>query len=518
MVNQIVKFFTSLRLTVVLLIAGLLLVFLGTLAQVHEGLFDAQVRYFKSWFIVRPTIGNARWPIILPGGYLIGTMLLLNLLAAHIKRFQFTWKKAGIHLIHGGLILLLLGQLLTDALSHESAMRLSEGTSRNYSEAFRESELVVVDTTDRTSDQVTAIPERLLAAKGEIHDASLPFTVRVLDYWVNCDVEEAPPTNAIPVASDRGSLTNLSIVPQKAEPADSKTAHPSVLVEVIGNKGSLGNFLVVGNMRSEESFRLANDEWNLSMLYAPMLGGTVLVAAPAGQMGSDNMISFSAAELARMSDLTNKATGLIFRVKGFWQNAKLYHQRSAGTVSPKVTGGILANSFVIPGEPVTDSNHRNLPGALVELKGSSGTLGTWLLWANPGVPRDMFALGGKTYELGLQFKRFYEPYSIGLVKFTHEKYKGTEIPKNFSSRLRVMNPGKNEDRQVDIRMNEPLRYAGTTYYQGGFDEFDPRVSILQVVTNPSWLTPYLACVMVGAGLIVQFMSHLIGFAGKLKKA
>src|SRR5271154_1685403 len=119
MVNRIIKFFCSLRLTVVLLGAGLVLVFVGTLAQVHEGLYDAQVRYFKSWLIFRPTIGAARWPVILPGGYLIGTMLLLNLLAAHIKRYQFTRKKAGIHLIHGGLIVLLMGQLLTDVLSHE---------------------------------------------------------------------------------------------------------------------------------------------------------------------------------------------------------------------------------------------------------------------------------------------------------------------------------------------------------------------------------------------------------------
>src|SRR5712675_1033463 len=125
MLDRLVKLLTSLRLTVVLLCAGLLLVFVGTLAQVDEGLYQAQVRYFKSWFIFNPTIGDSRWPIILPGGYLIGTMLLINLVTAHIRRFQFTRKKLGIHLIHGGLVLLLLGQLLTDVLSRESAMTLS---------------------------------------------------------------------------------------------------------------------------------------------------------------------------------------------------------------------------------------------------------------------------------------------------------------------------------------------------------------------------------------------------------
>src|SRR5258708_26339357 len=146
MLDRLVKLLTSLRLTGVLLSAGLLLVFVGTLAQVNEGLYQAQVRYFKSWFIWQPTIGDSQWPIMLPGGYLIGTMLLINLVTAHIRRFQFTRKKLGIHLIHGGLILLLLCQLLTDVLSRESAMTLSEGQSKNYSEAFHDNELALIDT------------------------------------------------------------------------------------------------------------------------------------------------------------------------------------------------------------------------------------------------------------------------------------------------------------------------------------------------------------------------------------
>ena len=40
-------------------------------------------------------------------------------------------------------------------------------------------------------------------------------------------------------------------------------------------------------------------------------------------------------------------------------------------------------------------------------------------------------------------------------------------------------------------MNSPLRYGGETFYQSGYDENDPKVTILQVVRNPSWLTPYV---------------------------
>ncbi|MFM7100526.1 MAG: ResB protein required for cytochrome C biosynthesis, partial [Verrucomicrobiota bacterium] len=60
-------------------------------------------------------------------------------------------------------------------------------------------------------------------------------------------------------------------------------------------------------------------------------------------------------------------------------------------------------------------------------------------------------------------------------------------------------------------MNNPLRHAGLTYYQASFDRIDPRVTVLQVVRNPSWLTPYFGCAIVGGGLLVQFLIHLAGF-------
>jgi hypothetical protein len=31
------------------------------------------------------------------------------------------------------------------------------------------------------------------------------------------------------------------------------------------------------------------------------------------------------------------------------------------------------------------------------------------------------------------------------------------------------------------------------------------------VRNPGWLTPYFSCSLVGAGLLIQFLTHLVGF-------
>ncbi|MDB6023011.1 MAG: hypothetical protein JWQ04_2868 [Pedosphaera sp.] len=521
MVDRIFKFFCSLRLTVVLLCFALILVFVGTLAQVHEGLYQAQVRYFKSWFIWKPTIGDTSWPIGLPGGYLIGTMLLLNLLAAHIKRFQFTTKKLGIHLIHGGLILLLLGQLLTDFLSRESSMRLFEGTSLNYSEDFRANELVMVDTSDPKSDLVVSIPESQVEAKGEIRDASLPVTMRVRDYWPNCDVEPIPPSQAIPAAADHGFYTNYSVMPLANPTSESARTHPATLVEVIADKKVLGTYLVslpIGEDEGEQTFTAGGKDWAMTMMYAPVLGGNLLAVSRAGDVGGESMMTFPEAELTGKSELKHQGLPVTLRVKDYWPNCRLFHRPEPRSVHPQITQGMLSGSFVTPNPPVTDQDHRNLPAAVVELLNAKGSLGTWLLWTAPERSGDSLTIGGKPYQMAFQFKRYYKPYSIGLVKFSHDKYKGTDTPKNFSSRLHLVNPQANEDRELTIKMNNPLRYQGTTYYQAGFDKVRPDVTILEVVTNPSWLTPYLSCALVALGLIVQFMSHLIGFATKRKTA
>jgi len=64
---------------------AVVLVFIGTLAQVDEGLYQAQTRYFRA-FLIYWSPSGAHWKMpVFPGGYLLGTVLLANLLAAHTQ-------------------------------------------------------------------------------------------------------------------------------------------------------------------------------------------------------------------------------------------------------------------------------------------------------------------------------------------------------------------------------------------------------------------------------------------------
>jgi hypothetical protein len=384
MLHKLLQVLTSLRLTVALLALALGLVFFGTLAQVKLGLYIVQEQFFGSWFVWWGPQGSSFKMPVYPGGYLLGGLLLINLIAAHIKRFELSRKKFGIFLVHAGLILLLVGQLLSQLFQVESYMAIEEGSQKNYSESGRSSELVVVDVTDPKNDTVVAIPQGLVAKRKEITHPSLPFKIHVRSFYDNADPKL------------EGGQIGFEERPFQV--AMNKRNIPAANIEIVTDEGSKGTFAVSN-----------------------------------------------------------------------WQTEKNLVQH-------------LAESFA-----------RSFRPELVR----------------PG----RFEYKGRTYEVAMRPVRYYKPFTIQLLDFTHERYAGTEIPKNFSSRVRLVNDQTKENREVLIYMNNPLRYWGETYYQGGFEPGDT-VSILQVVRNPSWLTPYIACALVSLGLLFQFLYHLIVFAKK----
>ena len=112
----------SLRLTVFLFVLAFILVFTGTLAQVHVGIWTVVNTYFRSLIVWMPLqiffpesvqVGGGFY---FPGGWLIGGALLTTLLAAHLVRFKLSWKRSGILLTHAGLVVMMLSAFITGYL------------------------------------------------------------------------------------------------------------------------------------------------------------------------------------------------------------------------------------------------------------------------------------------------------------------------------------------------------------------------------------------------------------------
>ncbi|MEM9226643.1 MAG: cytochrome c biogenesis protein ResB [Verrucomicrobiota bacterium] len=393
--NSIFKFFSSLKLTVWLLSLSIVLVFFGTLDQVHWGIHETQRRYFESFIVFWqyplewPGGIQLRWiHLPLPGGFTLGVLLLINLGCAHFRYFKATWKRTGIAITHLGVVLLLISGFLVSFLQQESQMAIDEGSSSNYSRDFRDNELVIINRADPEFDEVTAIPQSVLEREGSVELADLGLTVNVIDFMPNAVLgNRAQNPNAPPPRADSGAAGRMGLFAQE---------RPVIYSE----------------------------------------------------------------------DEVNTAT------------------------------------------------------AIVELVGPEGRLGSWLvsnLMDEGRFPPQTFELGGQSYELFLRFKRTYLPFALELVDFTHDKYPGTEIPRNFSSDVRILTPGDPEQRPALIYMNHPLRHGGYTFYQASFGN-NETTTILQVVRNPSWQLPYLAVLLVGLGMTIQFLMHLVNFATKRTKS
>lgn len=192
----------------------------------------------------------------------------------------------------------------------------------------------------------------------------------------------------------------------------------------------------------------------------------------------------------------------------FYPNSVLT-RREKETSASFITAGSGGDLFAVP-QPVTHRpKERNHPSSLIELTASQQSLGVYLVSTRSTAPLE-FSNGGRTWRIALRPRRLYLTDSLTLLQFSHDRYPGTQLPKNFSSRLRLNTRDTQGDREVVISMNHPLRYGGLTYYQSGLANHD-RTSILQVVRNPSWFLPYVACTLMSIGLLFHFWSLLNRF-------
>lgn len=177
--SRVWKTLSSLQLTIALLALLMVIVVACTLAQQSLGTFGAVETYVRSVFVYwRPGGGPVKIPVF-PGGGVIGLLLMANLIAAQLSRLELSWRKAGLWVVHLGLILLFVGEFATGLFQKESQMIIPESSSKNYVQSLREVELSLIDATDNDLDSVYAIPETLLARRRVVADAKLPFTVKI---------------------------------------------------------------------------------------------------------------------------------------------------------------------------------------------------------------------------------------------------------------------------------------------------------------------------------------------------
>lgn len=117
------------------------------------------------------------------------TFVGLVLLAGCIPLFK---KRAGVVLLHAGVGLMMLSELIVGTMAVETQMTITEGQSANFVHDIREVELAVIDRTDPKEDHVTVIPKSILLDNQQqvVSDPQLPFDYELLHYYQNSSLRK----------------------------------------------------------------------------------------------------------------------------------------------------------------------------------------------------------------------------------------------------------------------------------------------------------------------------------------
>lgn len=459
--NNVLKYFLSLRLTVTLLSLSMILVFCGTLAQVDKGIWTVMDQYFRTWiaWIDLSIFFNkfnplSAFSIPFPGGFLIGALLSMNLLVVHAKTFKIfvTGKR-----LYVGLSLLIVGLILTYGVI------VGWGTN-------------TVATTE--SDAFWRVFFRL--GRG---------TLSAVILFIAC----------IYLYRKRAGMVLL---------------HAGILLLLIGEFFT-ALFAVESTMTIREgqtvNFLDRSQKYELAFIeYSnPNFDRVTVIPKDFLKINKINEFDELPFNIKLNSFMANSSQPQSINNITNFDQLKYPSYKGIGSEY------YISNTREVSGA----SGERNAPAVDVELfdKKSGSSLGRYILslWCYPNFVNqiwdmpNLISFNGKNYRVYLRNQREFSlspsgnEFSIKLLNFVHEKYQGTQTPKDFSSRIRLINSGDKIDRELKIWMNNPLRYAKKTFYQSGYLPED-KGTVLQVVRNDSWMIPYLSCMIVFVGMGAQF--------------
>jgi hypothetical protein len=120
------------------------------------------------------------------------------------------------------------------------------------------------------------------------------------------------------------------------------------------------------------------------------------------------------------------------------------------------------------------------------------------------------------YSENLEKKRFELAFAIELEDVSRELYDGTEIPKAYSSKIKIYRKGLDSVLNYRISMNNPFRYKEYSFYQAnyGIDESGIEFTVLAVVKNYAPWLAYLSSLLVSLFLFIYFIFMLLRHYGK----
>ncbi len=119
------NFLASIKLSIVLMLYGAVLVFVGTLEQTSIGIEAVQAKYFESWGF----LAYDKVPML--GGFIVGLLLFVNLLCSLIKYAKFSVRGVAFVVAHSSLLMLVLAGFMQYFLREQATLILATNETKS---------------------------------------------------------------------------------------------------------------------------------------------------------------------------------------------------------------------------------------------------------------------------------------------------------------------------------------------------------------------------------------------------
>ena len=542
--SWILQDFASLQLTVILFLLAMFVIWVGTTAQADADIWQVVNRYFRSFFMevsfkyVFPAqffpafLHNLPGKFYAPGGMCVGLMMTMNLLAAHFWRFKI--QASGTRLL-AGLGMTALGVLITFLViaSGHNSQGLQGVPIFTWGQmwigllflymagvigggAALASWAPTVWSVDRGTQQqrvVFGLCTGMLAILAAVWCFLIYTGYRVGDdglriVWqlMKGGIGGIPLLiGCILVFKQRGGIVVI---------------HAGIALMMFGE-------LFVSLYAVENQARMAEGQ---VVNYVYDVRNTELAITHKLGKGQEEVFAIPRSKLlqsaASKTPIQDKRLPFEVQVVEYYPNATLRRAKSKDKL-PYTKGAAFDSKVALvelPASKGTDSDAAVDEGAMYVqflAKESGQDLGTYALsqkvtssFEEPF--EDQVKVGKEKYGVSLRFQRSYRPYSLRLIDARGDTFSASRVVRNYSSDVHLVDPTRNTDRSVHIWMNNPLRFAGETFYQSSFGSLSQTkdFTVLSVVTNTGWMIPYVACVVVAIGLVSHFLITLARFLRK----
>ncbi len=441
MFKKFIKLFSSLKLAVVILIALAVLIAAGTIVESRYNAFAASKLVYNTWMM-----------------YVVMGALSITLIAVMVDRWP--WKKRHIPFIlaHIGILILLLGGLLTSKYGLDGTMRFGIGQSNRF---------VTVPATDVQiwssfdGDRYTKVLEK------------------EVDFFIQ-HPKEHPLTLELPEGTFQINDYKPYVIPsRKILPSQSERTGAAVRFQISNDRVNTSEWLVQTKPNTEASQAMGLARFSLGKIPPHPPAENVLYMEAAGGDQIRYLLTYrdtakksKSGTLKEGESFVTEWMGLKFQLLRYFEHAE--------------------ESFDFK----TLDRPTDMSTSAIQLAFQGKTY-----WVQLNDVFKIFTPGG-VYIITYGNKRIDLEFNLELLKFEIGRDPGTVKAASYQSLVRTP-----DGVETMISMNEPLKYKGLTFYQASFQDGPdgtPVASILSVNQDPGRWLKYLGSLILSLGVVWLF--------------